>query len=108
MVEFMQQGTTVEAEIYCKTLKKLRRAIQKRRRGMLTSRVLVVLLHDNACQRTAAYTRALLEHCNWELFEHPPCSPDLALRNYHLLIYLKNWLRLQFFNNNELIEGVKM
>jgi hypothetical protein len=32
----------------------------------------------------------MLEHFNWELFDHPPYSPDLALSNYHLFTYLKN------------------
>jgi hypothetical protein len=58
-------------------------------------------LHDNACLHTAARTRALLEHFNWELFDHPPYSPDLAPSSYHLFIYLTNWLRSQCFNNNE-------
>jgi hypothetical protein len=51
----------------------------------------------------------LLEHFNWELFGHPPHSPDLAPNDYHLFIYLKNWLQSQLFSNNEeLMEGVKM
>jgi hypothetical protein len=56
------------SEVYCETLKKLRRAIQNKRRGMLTSGV--VFLHDNARLHTAAHTQALLEHFNWELFGH--------------------------------------
>jgi hypothetical protein len=68
MVEFTQQGTTITSEVYCKILKKLGRAVQNKRRGMLTSGV--VLLHDNACPHTVARTRALLEHFNWELFDH--------------------------------------
>jgi hypothetical protein len=44
MVEFMQQGTTIMLEVFRKT-KKLCRAIQNERHGMLTSGV--VLLHDN-------------------------------------------------------------
>jgi hypothetical protein len=51
----------------------------------------------------------LLEHFNWELFDNPPYSPDLSPSGYHLFTYLKNWLGLQSFNNNEeLMEGVKM
>jgi histone-lysine N-methyltransferase SETMAR len=74
---------------------------------MLTSGV--VLLHDNARPHAAAHTQALLEHFNWELFDHPLHSPDLALSDYHLFTYLKNWLRSQHFRNNEeLMEGVKM
>jgi hypothetical protein len=69
--------------------KKLHRAIQNKRRGMLTSGV--ALLHDNARLDADARTWALLEHFNWELFDHSPYSPDLASNGYHLLMYLKNW-----------------
>jgi hypothetical protein len=40
--------------------------------------------------------QALLEHFNWVLFDHPPYSPDLALNDHHLFI----WLGSQHFNNN--------
>jgi hypothetical protein len=73
MVEFMQQGTTITSQVYCEILTKncARPAIQNRRRGMLTYGV--VLLHDNARPQTsiAARTPTLLEHFNWELFDHP-------------------------------------
>jgi transposase len=68
----------------------------------------VVHLHDNALPHTAASTRALLEHFNWELFDHTPYSPDLASSDYYLFTYLKNWLRSRCFSTNEeLMEGVK-
>jgi hypothetical protein len=87
MVKLMQKGNTIMLQLHCKTLKKLCRAIQNKRHG--------VLLHDNACLYTDACTRALLEHFSWELFDH-------------LFTHLKNWLRSQCFRNNEkLMEGVK-
>jgi hypothetical protein len=68
----------------------------------------VVLIHNNVCLHTVAHTRALMKYFNWELFDHPPHSPDLTLSNYHLFTCSKNWLRSQHFNNNEkLMEGVK-
>jgi hypothetical protein len=70
MVEFMHQGITIKSELYFETLKKLRRAIQIKRHGMLTYGV--VLLHVIVRPHTAAGTRALLEHFNWELFDHLP------------------------------------
>jgi hypothetical protein len=106
MVEFMQQGTKITSEVYCETLKKMHRAMQNKRRGMLTSSA--VFLHDNACLHAAACTVALLEHSNWELFDHPPYISDLASSDYYLFTYLKNWLGSQCFNSNELMEGVKM
>jgi hypothetical protein len=61
----------------------------------------VVLLYDNACPRTAARPRALLEHFNWELFDHPSYIPDLAPSDCLLFTYLKIWLGSQPFSNNE-------
>jgi hypothetical protein len=49
-----------------------------------------------------------MEHFNWELFDYPPYSPDLAPSDYHLFTYPKNWSLSQRFNNNEeLTEDVK-
>jgi hypothetical protein len=83
--------------------RKLRRDIQNKRHGTQT-----VLLHDNACPHTVVSTRAHLENLNWELFDHPPYSPDLAPSDYHLFTYPKNWLRSQLIKSNEeLMEVVK-
>jgi hypothetical protein len=38
-----------------------------------------------------------LEHFNWELFDHPPYSPDIVPKDLHA--YLRNWLRSQRFSN---------
>jgi hypothetical protein len=91
MVEFMQQRATIVSEVCCETPKKeLHRAIQNKRHGMLTCGV--VLLHDNVCPHSAVHTQALLEHFIWELLDHPPYNPHLALSDYKLFTYLKNWL----------------
>jgi macrodomain Ter protein organizer (MatP/YcbG family) len=93
------------------TKKKMRRAIQNKRGGMQTYGVFVVLLQDNARRQTGTVPRfrALPELFNWELFDLPPYSPDLASSYYHLFTYLKYWLRSQRFSNNEkFMEGVKM
>jgi histone-lysine N-methyltransferase SETMAR len=57
---------------------------------MLTSGV--VPLYDNARPHLFVRTLALLEHLNWELFDHPPYSPNLMPNDYHLFTFLKNWL----------------
>jgi histone-lysine N-methyltransferase SETMAR len=58
LIDFMTQGTTINY-VYCETVSKLLQAIQNKRRGLLSSGVL--LLHDNAQPHTAARTRQLLE-----------------------------------------------
>jgi hypothetical protein len=74
VVEFMQQETTITSQVFCET-KKLRRTVENKMCRTLSSSVLVLLLHDNARAHTPTRTRTLLEHFNWELFDHPPYSP---------------------------------
>ncbi|KAJ4428773.1 hypothetical protein ANN_25766 [Periplaneta americana] len=81
LLDFMPKGTTINANRYCETLRKLRRAFQNKRRGKLSRGV--VLLHDNARPHTAASTRELLDQFGWEIFDHPPYSPDLAPSDFH-------------------------
>jgi hypothetical protein len=59
LVEFMPQGTTINAESYCATLRRLRYAIHNRRRGLLSSGVM--LLHNNARPHAVARTQAMLQ-----------------------------------------------
>ena len=104
--EFMAPGTTITSQVYCETLHKLQRSIQNKWRGMLSKGV--VLLHDNARPHTAARTNALMKLFNWEIFDHPPYSPDLAPSDYHLFSKMKVWLATQrFHTNEELMDGIK-
>jgi hypothetical protein len=76
------------------------------RRGMFTKDV--VLLHDNARPHTAARTNALIRLFNWEIFDNPPYSPELAPGDYHLFTKMKVCLATQSFHTNEeLMDGVK-
>ena len=78
---------------------------KKKRRRMLAKRI--VLLHDNARPHTATRTNALIKLFNWEIFDHPPYSSDLAPSNYHLFTKIKVWLATQrFHTNEELMDGV--
>ncbi|KAJ4433931.1 hypothetical protein ANN_16250 [Periplaneta americana] len=99
LLDFMPKGTTINANRYCETLRKLRRAIQNKRRGMLSREV--VLLHDNARPHTAASTRELLDQFDWEIFDHPPYSPDLAPSDFHLFTKLKDFLGGTRFGSDE-------
>lgn len=99
LIEFMTPGTTINADAYCETLKKLRRAIQNRRRGRLTRGV--TLLHDNARPHTSRKTQELLEQFGWTVMPHPPYSPDLAPSDYHLFPKLKEHLSGKRFQNDE-------
>jgi hypothetical protein len=63
----------------------------------------VVLLDDN----TAACTNALIKLLNWEIFDHPSYSTDLAPSDYNFVTKMKVWLATQCFHTNEqLVDGV--
>jgi hypothetical protein len=56
---------------------------------------------------TAVCTNALIKLFNWEIFDHPPYSPDLAPGAYDLFTKMKVWLATQrFHTNEELMDGV--
>jgi [histone H3]-lysine36 N-dimethyltransferase SETMAR len=99
LVEFMERGATINADSYVETLKNLRRAIQNKRRGLLSSGV--VFLHDNARPHAAQKTKDLLGQFKWDVFSHPPYSPDLAPSDYFLFMHMKKWLGSQRFEDDE-------
>ena len=56
----------------------------------------IVLLHDNARPRTAAARKWFLQSFQWEVFDHPPYSPDFATFDFHLFPRMKRGLRQNF------------
>jgi hypothetical protein len=67
----------------------------------------VVLLHNNTRSHTATRTNALINLFNWEIFDHPPYSPNLPPSSYHLFTKMKIWLATRHFHTNEeLMDGV--
>jgi hypothetical protein len=60
LMEFFPQGSTVNAGVYCDTLKKLRRAIQDDRCDMLSWGV--VMLHDNVRPHTVPQCKISSRH----------------------------------------------
>ncbi len=82
LVDFIPYGFTVNLGVYCNQLKKLRRAIQNKRHGLVTAGV--IFLQDNVRPHISRMTTELLQSFEWEVLEHPPHSPDLALSDFHL------------------------
>jgi histone-lysine N-methyltransferase SETMAR len=98
-------GNCVHAGVYCDTLKKLRRAIQNKRRGMFSRGV--VILHDNFRPYIAAATQDLIATFGWEQFDHPPYSPDSAPNDFHVFLDMKTFLsNRRFRDDNEVKEAV--
>ena len=69
-------------ERYCEILNTLRHNVYSKRIGLTWKGVL--FHQDNARPHTAKETLELIEYFGWEVFPHPPYSPDLAPSDYHM------------------------
>jgi len=79
----MNPGATITSELYCETLKQLRRVIQNRRRGLLTSDV--VLLHDTMQPHASVRTLQLLRQFKWEFFKASAIQSELGPWQFSLV-----------------------
>lgn len=103
LVEYLPRGQTINAERYSETLLKLKTRIKRKRPGLLTDQVL--LMHDNARPHSAATTQTLLQKFKWDIFPHPPYSPDLAPSDFYLFPKLKSHLGGQKFETDEEVQN---
>jgi histone-lysine N-methyltransferase SETMAR len=103
LVNLIERGTTITDDVCCETLNKLRCAIQNRWCGKLSSDI--IFLHDNARPHTAAKTQEKIQDFRWELFNHPPYSPDLVPSDYFLFLHFKKWLGGQRFENDKELQN---
>ena len=99
MVDYLEEGRTINGAYYAEELRRLRQEIVRKRRGKLTRGVL--LLQDNAPAHTSQVAMAAATECGFEVLPHPPYSPDLAPSDFYLFPKLKTNLRGRNFGSNE-------
>lgn len=62
----------------------------------------VIIMHDNVTLYTAGQTRLLLDDFQWDVFDHPPHSPDITPFNFNLFCQKKRDLDgVRFTSNKE-------
>ncbi|GFX72481.1 histone-lysine N-methyltransferase SETMAR [Trichonephila clavipes] len=89
--EAAQRGQTLNSDIYCQQLDRLKLATDQKRPELVNRRG-VVFHQNNATPHTSAVTRQKLWKLGWEVSMHPPCSLDLAPNDFHLFLALQNFL----------------
>jgi len=102
----LPSGATINAAAYCDTLTRVRLAIPKKWRGMLSRGV--CLLHDNERPHSAHVTTAILEKFKWDVLDHLPYSPDLATSDFHLFLHLKKHLTGKKFDDDDEVQEEDM
>jgi hypothetical protein len=76
MIDYLEQGRTMNGTYYADELRRLRQEIERERRGKVTKGVL--LLHDNAPAHTSQIAMVAKTYCSFEILPHSLYSADLA------------------------------
>ena len=84
-------GQSLNTNLYCQQLTRLKKAIDEKR-PELANRKGVVFHQVNARPHISLTTRQKLRELGWEVISHQPYSPDLAPSDYHLFKRLQNFL----------------
>ncbi|GFW93494.1 histone-lysine N-methyltransferase SETMAR [Trichonephila clavipes] len=90
---FVQKGScqTLNLDIYCQQLGRLKLGIDPKR-PELANRRGVVFHQDNVRPHMSVVIHKKLWELGWEILMHPPYSLDLAPSDYHLFFALQNFL----------------
>ncbi|GFU53166.1 histone-lysine N-methyltransferase SETMAR [Trichonephila clavipes] len=89
--ELLLYGQTLNSDLYCQQLDRLKLAIDQKR-PELANRKGVVFHQDNARPYTSVVTRQKLWELGWKALMHPPYSPDLAPSDNHFFPALQSFL----------------
>lgn len=104
-IEYMQKGSTINADVYKETIQNVKVAIRQKRPSNVAQKTL--LLHDNCRVHKAHKVREEINNCGFVELRHPPYSPDLAPSDFYLFPKLKKHLRgRQFSSDEELKETI--
>ncbi|GBN79293.1 Mariner Mos1 transposase [Araneus ventricosus] len=97
-----KSGQTINSAIYSNMLIKVRDAIRGKRRNEFRIKV-VRFNKDNARPHINTMTGWTLCKLKWDLMQHPPYSPDMALSDFYPFSHLQLHHDGGIFNSNEVI-----
>ncbi|GFS66317.1 histone-lysine N-methyltransferase SETMAR [Trichonephila clavipes] len=103
LVKFLEQRKSINSDVYCETLRCLRRSIQNKKTALLTESV--VLLHDNARPHVSRVTQMELDKFKWDTLDHPPYSTNMLPCDFHVFGSLKKHLKGKRFNLDDVLKG---
>ena len=105
MIDYLEQGRTINDACYVGELRRLRQEIARKRQGKLTRGVL--LLQDIAPSHTSQVAITAATECGLNILHYPPYSPDMASSDLYLSPKLKSHLGgTQYGSNEGVIEAV--
>ena len=105
MIDYLEQGRTINGAYYTGELRRLRQEIIRKRGGKLIRGVL--LLQDKAPAYTSQVAMTAATECGYEILPHTLYSTVMAPSEFYLFPKLKSHLRGTHCGSNEgVIEAV--
>lgn len=86
MIDYLSKEETIPEEYYASLIKKIRKELNNKRRGKLRAEVL--FHRDNAPAHRSDVAGVTIQTAGFQLMQHPPYSPDLALSDFHFFNHL--------------------
>ncbi|GFV36791.1 mariner Mos1 transposase [Trichonephila clavipes] len=102
LMEFFEDRKSINSDVYCETLRRLRRSIKNKRPELLME--VVVLLHDNVHPHVSRVAQMELDKFKWETLDHSPYSPDMSPCDFHVLGPMKKHLKRKRFNSDDVLK----
>ncbi len=100
LADFYDEGR-VTREVYIESVRWMQEALRKKRPALWGPPRNFILLQDNASPHTASDTEDYFESVGQQVWEHPPCSPDLSPCDYWAFPLLKDQICGHKFDNIE-------
>jgi len=100
--ELLSYGQTLNSDLYCQQLDRLKEAIAQKWPALANRRG-IVFHQDNARPHTSIVSQKLRE-LDWEALMHPLYSPDLAPSDYHLFLSMANNLLMKNSPQEKLVK----
>jgi len=97
LIDFLPKSQSINAECYLFLLEQIERNFLRKTLSV-TKRVL--FMYDNAPAHRALGTQKKLARLGFQCLEHPPYSPDLAPKDYHLFPGMKQRLNGRHFSSD--------
>ena len=101
---FLSPGEAFTSKKYAQQIDELHGKLQGLQPALI-NRSGPILLQDNIQSHIAQPTLQKLNNLDYEVFPHPPHSPDLSPTNYHFFKHLDNFLQRKCFLNQQEAEN---
>ena len=98
LIDYLPKGQTINTEVFLISVDAIEGYFEWEWGGKVIK--LILFLHDNAASHRILAIQKKLAYLAFHCFDHPPCSPYLALSDYHVFPGLKIRMKNRYFSSD--------